>query len=119
MAVVELRAATRSDLLEFFGAVPASMRAIVARVDGEIMGIAGIKYTAAGLVAFSDAKPGAERFPVSMVRMARMLVKIMGDIEAPIYALSSQPTAPALLERLGFVQTQNPEVYKWHKQQSR
>lgn len=104
--MVEIRQATREDIAAHYGGVPASMRAIVAVVDGEIMGIAGLRYTPYGLVAFSEMAPGAERFPVSTMRCARMLVQMIRQCQAPVYAMAgNDKTAPKFLARLGFVPT--------------
>lgn len=100
-------------MIAHYGAVPASMRAIVAVIDGELMGIAGLRYTPYGLVAFSELKPGMEKYPVSIMKGGRMLVKMIRESDAPVYAVGRLPTAPAFLQRLGFKPAQNEGTFVW------
>ena len=106
MPTVEIRKATRDDMVSYYGSIPASMKALVATIDGEIIGIAGLRYTPYGLIAFSEMKPGAEKYPVSTMRCAKMLVELIRETEAPVFALAgNKTTAPKFLARLGFVPT--------------
>lgn len=111
--MVEIRPATRDDMIAHYGAVPASMRAIVAVADGELLGIAGLRYTSHGMIAFSEMRPGAERFPVSTMKCARHLVRLIEQCHAPVYAVAgNDKTAPKFLARLGFIPTTSG-AYVW------
>lgn len=103
MTAPEIRPATARDFVAFYGAPPATtVRAYVADLDGDILGIAGISFHGSLLIAFSDIKPEMRKFPITIMRGAR---KVLDMTRAPILAYPDPDIegAPRLLERLGFV----------------
>ncbi len=115
------RPATAADLIAFYGRPPpASVRALVAILDGRPVGVAGIKYERGAdggklLVAFSDMGPELRAYPVAVMRAARRTMALLRG--RPVIALASpaEPNAPAFLARLGFVHaasTAEGEIYR-------
>ena len=102
---MEIRAAQSEDLREWFGSVPMTMRAIVAKHDGRVLGVAGLALADDHVQAFSAYKPELRRFPVTMARAAIMFRQMLSSQRGPVFALCSEtePTAPDLLAKLGFV----------------
>jgi hypothetical protein len=104
---MQIRAATETDLRQWFdGKVPATMRAIVAEHEGQLLGIAGIAMCEDHAQAFSGYRPGMRGWPVTMGRMAVVFASMLERAGVPVIAICSEtePTAPALLARLGFDQ---------------
>lgn len=97
------RFATRDDLIQWFGSVPSTMRALVLEEAGEVKAIAGVARQADHMQAFSAYKPEMRQNPVALGRLAvafkRLLVKA-----GPVFALcaDTEPTSPGLLTHLGF-----------------
>lgn len=102
---MRLRAATEQDIRQWFdGKVPASMRALVAEHEGEVLGIAGIALRDDHAEAFSAYKPAMRQWPVTMAKAAVVFCHMLDRAGVPVFALCSdtEKTAPRLLERLGF-----------------
>lgn len=98
-----VRQATRDDLIDWFGAVPATMRAIVAEENGKVYGVAGISVMQDHLQAFSAVKPELRKHKYLMAKAGVMFARMLKDC-GPVLAVCSptEPTAPDLLTRLGF-----------------
>ena len=99
------RTATRDDLVQWFGHVPASMRALVLEHEGEVVGVAGIAVMADHIQAFSVENEKAKGLKMAKGRMAVDFKKLLTGVNGKVFAICSQsePTAPGLLEHLGFV----------------
>ena len=99
------RVATREDLMQWFGRVPASMRALVMEDDGELLGIAGIAVMGDHIQAFSIQSDKLRDHKIAKGRMAVAFAKMLADVKGPVFALCSEtePTAPGLLAHIGFV----------------
>lgn len=97
-----IRYATREDLLQWFGEVPATMRAIVAEEGGEVLAIAGLANMADHVQAFSAYKPGT--LQTTKARLAVRFAELLRETTGTVFALCSEtePTAPGLLVRMGF-----------------
>ena len=107
MTKAEIRPATAQDAELFYGKRPIkTMRGYVAIVDDKPIGIGGIYYEAGVMIAFSEMKPEIRNRKRDIARMARMLVGLYDKI-GTVYAAANkdEPTAPRLLEKLGFVPT--------------
>jgi hypothetical protein len=105
---MKLRAATRDDVLAWFGSVPATMRAIVAEHEGSVVGIAGVSTMADHVQAWSAFDEVVRGHPVLMARAAVLVRRMIESVSGPVTAVCSEtePTAPALLARLGFEQVE-------------
>lgn len=112
--MVEIRPATQEDAESYFGSVQNSMRALVVVADGKPIGMAGIVYTSGGMMAFSDAKPEASKYPVTIMKCARRLMQWVRESSVPVYAMcGNDQTAPSFLRHLGFAETEKQGVYLW------
>lgn len=105
---MKIRYATREDLLAWYGNVPATMRALVVENEGRIVGVAGVGRMGDHLQAFSSFTEELRGHKVTLGRAAIAFKKMLTEYQGPVLAICSQsePTAPALLERLGFVPVQ-------------
>lgn len=101
---MNVRFATRDDLVQWFGAVPATMRALVAERDGQVLAIAGISTMDDHVQAFSAYRPEMAAHRFTMARMARRFAAMLSEVTVPVLAVCSkvEPTAPDLLARMGF-----------------
>lgn len=99
-----LRYATRDDLVQWFGSVPATMRAIVIADDDRVLGVAGVLRGGDHIQAFSAIKDELRQHKILMGRAAVMFKKLLVEAGGPVLALCSptEPTAPSLLAHLGF-----------------
>lgn len=97
-----LRPATRKDIEAFYGTVKWTFRAIVAELNGEVIGIGGVYYDGNKTVAFSSIKPELLRYKVTLVRGLKKIMDIVGPRECIAIADPKIETAPQLLRRLGF-----------------
>jgi len=84
--------------------VDRTVRGFTAEHDGEIVGVAGVMYLPSRLLAFAEMVDGAQRFPLSIMRMARLMRRLMGELGAPVFAQADPQyrNSAALLERVGF-----------------
>ena len=97
----EIRPATAADLREFYGATPPqSVKAIAGLLDGRVVAVAGLAYGSDFPTVFSDFKPEALRFKVSIYRGARMLTQMLKGLPAVALSRCSDDGAQRLLERL-------------------
>lgn len=112
---MKIRQATEADLRRWFdGKVPVTMRAYVCDHEGELLGLFGIAMCRDHAQAFSDYRPGMRDFEFTMGRAALQFAGMLARMTVPVLAVCSkrEPTAPRLLERLGFVHQQD-EVWRY------
>lgn len=101
-----LRPATRADVDRWHPGETCSFRAWVAELDGVPAGIVGLSLTrpvATLFSAFDDAlRPHLKR--PACIRAIKLAERACRESRGKVAALCSpdEPTAPALLERLGF-----------------
>ncbi len=110
--------ATAADVREFYdGPCPHSMRACVALLDGRPVALGGIAYREGLLYAFMELKDEMRPYRLSIGKFARRLTEIFGrGVPGITIAEPSEPTAPRLLEWLGFefvATCDDGEVYRW------
>ncbi|EPG3452768.1 hypothetical protein R2980_002789 [Klebsiella oxytoca] len=104
--ISEIRAASSTDVREWFGQVPGTMQAVLLLVDGAPVAIGGMMRKSGFNVAFMDMKPEAHTVPLSVWRgSVRAMKDIIRKSRVPVYAKVSGElsTAPAFLRRLGFI----------------
>lgn len=89
-----------------------SCKAIVAEMDGEILGIGGIYYRNGFMVAFSDFNEKMNDFPFTRGRATKMIMDIVGN--KPCIAIADQRHSGSekLLTRLGFKHVSG-RTYEW------
>ena len=103
-----IRQATQADAVAFYGE-PAKMsfRGFVAELDGEVVGIGGVYYDNGVAIAFSEMRPPMRKHKKAMAKACRMLTRFFDQLGGKVYAVAcpTEPTAPQLLKKLGFVPT--------------
>ena len=113
-----IRAARADDIVAIFGKpFYDSFRGYVAELDGKIIGIGGIIYTQPAQ-AISEITDEMRKYPVTLMRGAKMLIKLIESCPYQVFARPSEKekTAKRFLTHLGFV-PMNDEVYIWLPQQ--
>lgn len=103
---VEFRQATAKDAKAFYGHMPMkTMRGFVAVLDGEPIGIGGIFYDSGAMVAFSEMKDEYRARKKDVARGIRLLCQMFDDLPGDVFAAANrnEPTAKALLTKLGFM----------------
>ena len=108
----ELRIASVDDVVQWYGKVPATMKAVLMLIDGKPVAIGGMMRKNGLNVAFMDMKPDASSAPFSVWKGTMKAMKeIISHSRMPVYAQVSEelPTAPAFLRRLGFVPVDEKE----------
>ncbi|MBU6407975.1 MAG: hypothetical protein KGS44_12735 [Alphaproteobacteria bacterium] len=84
---------------------PWTFRGYVALDGDKPVGLAGVYREGVHLIAFFDAGPTLRASKRVAVEGRRLLRKLMDEAGRPVFAKmnASEPTAPALLRRAGFV----------------
>lgn len=100
------RPAAAADIAALYGGPsPDTMRAWVLLIDGEPAALGGIIY-AQGInpMAFSRLTDRARPYRRVLVQAARFLAARYAESRRPVFAVAdpAEPTAPGLLEHLGF-----------------
>ena len=120
MTSPRIRSATQADIDSFYGddAPGASMRAIVADLDGKIIGIAGMSYHDGQMTAFSAMRDEMKKYPVTTMKAARRFTKMLDQYGHNVLAVASCDIegSSRFLEHVGFTFsgiTRDGRVYKW------
>lgn len=106
---VVFKVATAENVARFYDgeSPPKSMKGFVAELDGEIVGVGGIYYDGPTSFAFTEIKPAFRKRKKDLVRGIHLLEAFYNNLGFPVMAIASlgEPTAPALLKKLGWVPT--------------
>lgn len=96
----------------YYGHVPATMRAVVAMLDDEPVGIAGIAREGV-LKLFTEFRPVLEGrlSSITVWRGIKAVLKLAEAMDAPIYALAEHAEGARMLKRLGF--EEGPGYFVW------
>ena len=94
------------------------MRAWVAEMDGEILGMAGHYVHGEAVVVFSKMDEKMREFPVTIMRLSKEFMQRLKSSRLPAICLASQDegNSCAFLERLGWRHAgtgDKGEVYTW------
>jgi hypothetical protein len=113
---VRVRPLKRADLKDL--GVKQTIRGIVADLDGEIIGMAGVVHSTP-LQAIFIIKDELRKYPLVMMKAIKPFRKLLNSYTGSIYAVASQTesNADAFLKRVGFTYTRD-RIYKWAQQQS-
>lgn len=117
--MIAWRFARGADIDRFYGERPKqTARALTVLIDDEPVAIAGLIGQGDHCIAFSDVKPALEPHLKSMpvLRVIMAVQRMCADSKLPVFALKT--TNSGLLPRMGFVPTDDPEVYRWVDGQS-
>lgn len=122
--VVVVRSATAEDIAAFCHDLPSTptIRAVVAEIDGVMVGFGGIGLKTGRWYAFCDVNPELRPYKTTIARAAkRFLAAARGDGIRTIYAEISplEPRAEAWLRSLGFsLDPKSMHFYRWGKRES-
>lgn len=114
--MIEIRPATAADLEAFYGQRPQqTVKAVAVFQDGDLAAIAGVTIEPGFLVAFSDIKPGVTAPKMTYWRVAKEVMKFIGNRPVVAGPSANHPNAARLLTKLGFVriESEHGEVYQW------
>lgn len=91
-----------------------TMRALVAELDGKPIAIGGIMYQDGKVVAFSQMKEEMRKFPMTIMRGAKAITKLLKGSGAIARASDQEKHAPKLLSHLGFETLDaRSRTYRW------
>lgn len=97
---MEIRPATKSDLRQFYGRdIPWTVRAYVADLDGEIIGIGGYYMVGNAAYAFTDQHGMTKR---QMVEAGRAFMEILHSLRHDVFAQCGKDGTMAL-RHFGFI----------------
>lgn len=118
----KFRPATAQDAYDFYGEKPIfSFKGVVAVKDNEVVGIGGIYREGGHLVAFTDMKDEMRESKKDVALGCRMIHNLIVKEKRPVYAVANrdEPTAAALLIKLGFVpsgrETEMGDILVWEE----
>jgi hypothetical protein len=117
---LEGRPARAADVAQFYPDITCSFRAWVAELDGEPKGIIGVALLSPIACMFSAFAPEL-RPHLKRPAVLRLIKKAEGAVKAspvPVWAVAQEdePTAPGVLERLGFIhlgEMDGDTIYEW------
>ena len=114
-----IRSATLEDIEQYYGKpLGNSVRAIVADLDGKILGVAGMAYHKDQMLAFSKMDDEMKAYPFTIMRAARKFAKMARKYGKNVLAVAAcyEKNSDAFLRRVGFEfigETSEGRVYKW------
>lgn len=109
----DLRPATAADIAAFTnGEMKMTCRAIVADLDGDILGMGGVYYTGSHVIAFSDFKDKMRKYPFTMARAVKIIMNIVGNKPCLAVADARHEGSDKLLEKIGFKHLDG-RIYEW------
>ena len=118
--MIDIRAATQKDVEAFYGGKPLkSMRAFVAVLDGQPIGIGGIFREEHMHVVFSEMKPEMRKYKKAILKISYLVCDIMKQYNV-VYAVASknEESATRLITHFGFrlveINSEGEGVYVWH-----
>lgn len=114
------RPATAADIETFYPGMTNSFRAWVCELDGEPQGIIGIALMSPFAFLFSKFKEALRPF-LRHPAVLRLIKKVEAAVKASsvtVYTIAQadEPTAPGILERLGFHrwgELEGDEIFEW------
>lgn len=84
--------------------VPHTVRGFVAELGDRIMGVSFLMYQPNVVAAYAEMVPEGQKYPLSIMRMARKMKALMAQVNAPIVTIADEgyPNSMAFLEHVGF-----------------
>lgn len=121
MADLKARAATAADVRDFYPEMTSSFRAWVCEMDGEVQGIIGIALLRPVACMFSAFREPLQPHlrSLTVLRLIKRAEAAVKASRVPVLAIAEpgMPTAPGMLERLGFEYLgldNDNEIYSWY-----
>lgn len=105
--MIATRPATREDVLRYYPEQTASFRAKVCELDGKPVGIIGLALTRPFACLFSAFDEALRPYlkSLTVLRLIKWVEGVVRACKRPVRAIAepTEPTAPKILQRLGFV----------------
>ena len=104
---IELSFATKEDIEEFYdGPALYSCRAVVARLDGKIVGLGGVYRVGKNMVVFSEIREEMRPYKKDIIRACRMALTLVNrHTQLVSYEDPAHATAATFGEHFGFHKT--------------
>ncbi len=112
---ISTRRATQRDLETYYGGPPAgSMRAYVAIMDGELVGVVGVVRERTYGKYFCDIRPELQPHlrSITIMRAVKASLRFADEYRGPLIAVADDAESCRLLNRLGFTHIQGA-LYGW------
>lgn len=116
MTKPKIRPARLGDFLAFYGHSPKNtVRAIVVENAGQVIGFGGVERHPGMYVAFSDITDELRARKVVLMKAARATMDLVKQCRLPVVTIQdvNEKTSCNFLIHLGFVPTEEPEVFLW------
>lgn len=120
MKKVEVRLATRDDLIARYGSCDYTLLAYVGVVDGEVIGLGGVAFVQGRAIAFFDITDELRQMPVFLTKTALTVLRRarqLGHRHIFCGPEPGEPRARPWLERIGFKDIGNG-VLEWQPSRS-
>ncbi len=97
---IQIRPATPDDVKDI---AHRTVRAIVAELDGKVIGVAGIMHTSP-LQAFGYFEDEFKKYPKAVVKSIKNFHALLAQYDVPVYAIAcpKQKSSSRFLEHAGF-----------------
>lgn len=105
MKKCEIVYTTSEHVKQFFGDQSFQrLRGFSGIVDGEVIGLAGIRYDGNRMILFSDMKEKARNYKKDIVKMIHVLKDMLKEYSYPVFAIAckNEMLSEKILVKLGF-----------------
>jgi N-acetylglutamate synthase-like GNAT family acetyltransferase len=103
---MNIRPMSPEDLRQWWGDVEITrtVRGFTAEKDGQVLGVAGLMYMPSAIIAFAEMGEDCQKYPMTIMRIARLMRELMRGRIAPVFAVADTnwPNSEAFLEHVGF-----------------
>ena len=113
--IIQVRPATAADIEAYYGEPPSgTLRATVAEMDGQIVGVIGIIREAAVGRFFCDFKPKLQPYlrSITIMRAVKDSMAYADQYRGPVVAIAEHAEGCRIMNRLGWTHLQG-ELYGW------
>ena len=114
-AKVRTRVASAEDIERFYGTKPrATLRALVAEMEGKIVGVIGVSREGDVGKFFSDFSPELEPYvrSITIMRAVKESLNLVRQYRGPVVAIAEHGESCRILNRLGFTHLEGA-YYIW------
>lgn len=111
---VEVRPSTLEDYRVFYNidSLPFTTRGLSFFLDGELVGLAGVRFFKTFFLVFSEIRPDVNVSRATIYRCGIEVMNMVDDLNIPVVAVPGNGlTAPNFLKHLGFTPDETGEVY--------
>lgn len=105
-------AATRADILAFYGGVHETLRVICAKRDGKVVGVVGLAVGKEQSRFFSEYKNLSCKELCHCYRAVKMAMKYVKESRRPVISIAEHEQGHQNLKRLGFTHVEG-DIFVW------